>query len=82
MEWNEYWNNLITRRKLKNKIAEINEIDIDKNNKCSIEEICHNIYNDYAEYAEKLENIRQKLLKMIEKFPGVHLVLRGAEYEE
>lgn len=73
MGWKEYWEDLIAERKLKNVIAQINEIDMDKYGKCSIEEICHNIYNDYNDYANNLENIRQELLKIIEKFPGVHL---------
>lgn len=73
MEWNEYWNKLITEKKLKQKVSEINEIDIDNNSESSIEEICHAIYDDYSDYAEQLEDIRIKLLKGIEKFPGVHL---------
>ena len=73
MGWKEYWEDLITKRKLRNVIAQINEIDMDKNGKCSIEEICHNIYNDYNDYANDLETVRQELLKIIEKFPGVHL---------
>ena len=73
MEWNEYWNKLITEKKLRSIIAEIDEVDGDKNSECSIEQICHGIYDEYIEYAKHLEKVRIELLKVIEKFPGVHL---------
>ncbi len=34
MEWNDYWENLLIENKLKNKVNEINEIDIEKCGEC------------------------------------------------
>lgn len=73
MEWNEYWGNLIAERKLKQIIEEIAEVDADNRNECSIEQICHDIFDEYTEYAKHLEEVRIELLKVIERFPGVHL---------
>ncbi len=73
MEWSEYWSKLITERKLKQKVAEMDEIAWDNGSQSSIEGVCHAIFNDYDEYAKHLEDIRIELLKVIEKIPGVHL---------
>ncbi len=73
MGWNEYWSDLLTNKKLKNTIEEINEIDLEKYGELKVENICHNIYDEYGEYKKHLESVRQELLKVIEKFPGVHL---------
>lgn len=73
MEWDDYWENLLIENKLKNKVNEINEIDIEKCGECKLEEICHKIFDDYESYRIELEEVRQKILRIVEKLPEVHL---------
>lgn len=49
------------------------KFDADNRSECSIEQICHDIFDEYTEYAKHLEKVRIELLKVIERFPGVHL---------
>lgn len=67
--WSEFWNELLEMNKLRNTIEELNIVSPDNN----IEDICHSIYNQYDEYSKELEIIRDKLVKEVERFPGVHL---------
>lgn len=73
MEWKDYWSHLISENKLMGKVEGIKEVDKDKNSKHQIEEICYNIYKDYEGYKSRLKKIKNDLLDIIEKFPGVHL---------
>ena len=45
--WDEFWNNLITDKKLHGKIEEMNEIDQACGHELTTEQICHKIYDDY-----------------------------------
>lgn len=73
MDWETYWNHLITEKKLQNKVRAMDAIDCEKNGECKIKNICHDIYTDYKSYREELERVRKNFLEIIDTFPGVHL---------
>lgn len=73
MEWEEFWSKLLKDNKIKSKIENINEVDFELYGEYKIEKICHNIYDNYPQKKLYLEDVRQKLLCIIDNFPGVHL---------
>lgn len=73
MDWNEYWNHLITEKKLQNMVNSMDEIDQRECGQCKTEDICHSIFTDYDDYSKELDNVRKNLLEIIDTFPGVHL---------
>jgi len=73
MSWEVYWSELLRDKKLTEKVDEMNQVDKQLGNSTTIEDICHQIYDDYANWKKNLEDIRSLLLKEIEDFAGVHL---------
>ena len=73
MNWEEYWKQFVDSYKLNDKISDMDEIDLDRNGRYIIKDICHTIYDEYPNYREDLEKIRLDLLNIVEYFPGVHL---------
>lgn len=71
MCWDDYWDELIEKNKLKNVVKDINEFD-EQNGYC-IKNICEKIYSDYSQYIEELEKTRKQLLKIVSQFSEVHL---------
>lgn len=73
MEWEEFWNTLLDERKLRLKVAEMDQVDDAKGHIIKTEEICHHIYDDYSLWKSKCEDIKKDIWDIIEKFKGVHL---------
>ena len=73
MSWESYWLTLLTTKKLKEKVEEMNQVDKQLGNLVTIEEICHEIYNDYASWKENLKAIKKDFLNEIDTLAGVHL---------
>ena len=73
MNWELYWDNLIREKKIQTQIADMDAIDIELRGKTQIKTICQAIYEDYQNYKAYLEDVKVKLIKIIDTFPGVHL---------
>lgn len=74
MEWNQYWEELVTKKKLANKIQEMDAADDLLGHELHIEQICQKIYDDYESYFRKyLEDVRQNFLKVLDSFENIHL---------
>jgi ppGpp synthetase/RelA/SpoT-type nucleotidyltranferase len=74
MDWNQYWENLVAKKKYANKISEMDDADDLLGHELHIEQICHMIYDDYECYFRKqLEGVRQDFLNVLDTFENVHL---------
>lgn len=73
MSWDLYWSDLLSKKKLKEKIDEMNLVDKQLDNSMTIEEICHQIYNDYTNWNASLKEIKKDFLQEIDGIEGVHL---------
>lgn len=74
MDWNEFWDTLLSDRKIKSKVNQINEADMLLYGEERIEKICHCIYDEYGTLEHNLNEIKRHLLVDIENFAGVHLL--------
>lgn len=72
MEWEELWEKLLNKG-IGKKINEMNAVDKANGNAVSMEEICHNIFDDYAQIKKELKVTKKEILDMMENLPGVHL---------
>ena len=73
MKWEEQWDSLLKKPKLKQKVMEMDQVDQFKNHTVYTEEICHCIYMDYSNFKGKLEDVKEDIWRILEQFPGVHL---------
>ena len=73
MNWEEYWNKLLTDHKLKTSVEEMNEVDIRIGSGENIEHICHEIYDHYSTWKSTCEIVKNNFWKIVENFGGVHL---------
>lgn len=73
MEWEELWDSLLDKQKLRQKIMEMDQVDQAKNHAVFTKEICHSIYTDYSNFKENLERVKEDIWSILEQFPGVHL---------
>lgn len=72
--WNQYWEEFLERKKLKNFVNAMNEADQSLESGVRIEDICRKIYEDYqGSWKNHLEIVRADFLKMLEEFQYVHL---------
>lgn len=76
MEWEELWDTLLNKQKLRQKVIEMDQVDQTKNHSVFTEEICHCIYNDYSHFKKDLETVKRDIWSILEQFPGVHLHTR------
>ena len=73
MEWEVFWNLLLDKQRLRQKVVEMDEVDRAKNHVAFTEEICHCIYNDYAILKQDLEVVKKDIWDILGGFQGVHL---------
>lgn len=73
MEWEKYWNWLLSEKKFTLLVREMDEADESIGNKETIKEICHQIYLDYEKWRNHLIGIKDDFLHIIEELQGVHL---------
>ena len=74
MEWTDYWEAFITKKKLHSKVKAMDEMDVALGGKPQTEEICRLIHEDYNKnYKGYLETVRDEFLKELDKFSSVHL---------
>lgn len=73
MEWDEFWEMLLRDRKLQQKVAEMDIVDLAKGHFQNTEQICHGIYDDYDNWKNYCEDIKKEIWDIIEQFSGVHL---------
>lgn len=71
--WSQYWQSFLDQKKLHEIVNQMNEFDRLEGNAPQTESICHDIFNEQLSVNERFEDIRQDLIKVFEKLPGVHL---------
>ncbi len=72
MEWEEYWEWLLSEKKYTLLVEEMDEAD-KSTGKETTEKICHEIYIDYGEWRKHLSKVKDDFLHIIENLQGVHL---------
>lgn len=73
MDWEQFWDKLITEKKLGQLINETDKVDKAKGHVTCTKEICHRIYDDYLFWRKNCLKIKREILDIIEGFDGVHL---------
>ncbi len=73
MEWKDFWHSLLDKQKLRQKVAEMDEVDRVKNHSVFTEEICHCIYTDYEQLKQELKITENDIWDILGQFQGVHL---------
>lgn len=75
MEWNEYWEKLITENKLTETVKHLNfadeEIGLGFN---YTEKICEGIYYKFIHDETKYSNVKSAFLELIYKIPNIHSI--------
>lgn len=71
--WNEWWAGFLDRRKLINKVAELDELDRAFGRDPLTEAICRKVCLDYEDRLATLKLVRRELLNLLEGFDEVHL---------
>ena len=74
MEWEAYWQNLLTEKKLNYKVKELNEYEkiVLEQEPCT-ERICKGIYERYDEAEEHLNAVKKNCIEMFDQIEGVYL---------
>ena len=65
MEWEKYWNWLLSEKKFTLLVREMDEADESIGNKETIKEICHQIYLDYEKWRNHLIGIKDDFLHIM-----------------
>lgn len=74
MEWEVYWQNLLTEKKLNDKVKELNAYDetVLRQEPCT-ERICKGIYECYDEKEKCLNEVKKNCVKIFGRIEGVYL---------
>lgn len=74
MEWEVYWQNLLTEKKLNNKVSELNVYEETILKQAPLtEKICKGIYDRYDEMEERLKAVKTDCIRAFDTIEGVYL---------
>jgi len=74
MEWETYWQNLLTEKKLNNKVKELDDYEETiLEHEPRTEQICKGIYNRYDEMEKHLGAVKRDCINELDQIEGVYL---------